>query len=60
MDYTKPVGKKGCSFLRCLGEQKDRGYNWPFDHQRHAFGKAEKIIQNEGKLALQPDFAENM
>jgi len=37
------------------GEQKNRNYQWPFDKNDHAFGKTEKLVQDEGRYCLQPE-----
>lgn len=36
-------------------EQKNREYNWPFNHENHEFGKREKVIRNEAQQCLQPE-----
>ena len=37
------------------GEQKDREYNWPFNKDRHVFGKAFPAELDQAKRCLQPE-----
>lgn len=39
------------------GEQRKRGYNFPFNVQHHVFGIKGKNSENEAKSLIQPEFA---
>ena len=42
----------------CVGEQRKRDYQWPFNPQDHVFGKTEKLIADEGRFCLAPETAD--